>query len=226
MFTTASTAGENTPLVRLTWKQAGEAGRLLARAFHDYPAITFLFPNERRRDEAQYHTWSAACRYSIRHGEAWAAPGFAGVACWLPPGATHKSLPRELAAGMGALLFRLRPRELIGNIANDLYADALHRRCVPGRHWYLFAIGVEPECQGQGIGSALLRPMLGRADREGMPVYLETHYARNVGFYQKYGFGVAEEGRMPGSDVTVYAMLRPADAFSTRRWASAPVENR
>ena len=208
MMADAEFRAEALALSRLTWQQADGAGLLLARAFHNYPAITFLFPDERRRDEAQYHTWSAACRYSIRYGEAWAAPGFAGVACWLPPGATHKTLPREVAAGMGALLFQLRPRELIGNIANDLYADALHRRCVPGPHWYLFAIGVEPECQGQGMGAALLGPGLTRADREGMPVYLETHYARNVGFYQKYGFAVAEEGRIPGSEVAAFAMLR------------------
>jgi ribosomal protein S18 acetylase RimI-like enzyme len=99
---------------------------------------------------------------------------------------------------------------MIANIRNDSYADTLHAACVPSPHWYLFVIGVEPECQGRGVGDALLRPMLARADREGTPVYLETHNRGNVGFYQKYGFDVAEEGRMPGGDVTVYAMLRPA----------------
>lgn len=202
------TGGGNSELARLSRQQANQAAHLLSRAFRNYPAITFLFPGEGRQEAAQPHVWSAACRYSIRYGEVWAAPGFAGVACWLPPGLTHKSLPRELASGMGALLVRLRPRELIGNMVNDLYADALHRRCVPGPHWYLFVIGVEPECQGQGVGSALLQPMLERADGEGMPVYLETHNASNVGFYRKHGFTVAQEGRIPGSQVAVYGLLR------------------
>jgi GNAT superfamily N-acetyltransferase len=76
----------------------------------------------------------------------------------------------------------------------------------------LFVIGVEPARQGQGVGTALLRPMLARADREGMPVYLETHSSRNVGFYRKSGFIVAGEGRIPGSSVAVYGMLRPPAA--------------
>jgi hypothetical protein len=71
----------------------------------------------------------------MRYGEVWAVPGLAGVACWLPPGGTHKSLPRMLAGGMGSLLVHLRPRELIGNIRNDLYADELHAACAPGDHW-------------------------------------------------------------------------------------------
>jgi ribosomal protein S18 acetylase RimI-like enzyme len=202
-------AGDQEPkLVRLTWQQTDAAGHLLARAFHPYPALTFLFPNEQRRARVSPRIWAAACRYSIRYGEAWAAPGFAGVTCWLPPGATHKTLPRELAGGMSALLVQLAPRELIGNIRNDVYADALHRRSVPGPHWYLFVIGVEPAFQGQGIGGLLLRHGLARADREGLPVYLETHRADNVTFYLKHGFQVAREGRIPGSDVPVYAMVR------------------
>jgi ribosomal protein S18 acetylase RimI-like enzyme len=114
-----------------------------------------------------------------------------------------------LRGRMGSLLFRLRPSELVANIASDRYSDALHARCAPGPHWYLFVIGVEPACQGQGVGGALLRPMLARADREAMPVYLETHKERNVSFYQHFGFAVAGEGRIPGSNVTVYGMLRP-----------------
>jgi ribosomal protein S18 acetylase RimI-like enzyme len=208
MTISASAAGETNDLLRLTWPQAEDAGRLLARAFHPYPALTCLFPDAGRRARVSPHIWSAACRYSIRYGEGWIARDFAGVACWLPPGATHKTLLRELAAGMSALLIHLRPGELIANIRNDLYADALHRRCMPGPHWYLFVIGVEPARQGQGVGAALLRPMLARADRENLPVYLETHHAANVAFYRKVGFDVAEEGRMPGSAVNVYAMVR------------------
>jgi ribosomal protein S18 acetylase RimI-like enzyme len=195
-------------LVRLTRQQTGAAGHLLARAFHPYPVLALLFPDEQRRALVSPRIWTAACRYSIRYGEVWAAPDFAGVTCWLPPGATHKTLPRELAGGMSALLVQLAPRELIGNLRNDLYADSLHRRTVPGPHWYLFVIGVEPACQGQGIGGLLLRHGLARADREGLPVYLETHRPDNVSFYLKYGFEVAEEGRIPSSEVPVYAMVR------------------
>lgn len=195
-------------LAPLAWQQADAAGHLLARAFHRYPALTLLFPDERRRAIVTPHVWTAACRYSIHYGEVWVAKGFAGIACWLRPGATHKTLSRELRTGMASLLVHLSPAELIANIRNDLYAGALHARCAPAPHWYLFAIGVEPDCQGEGAGGALLRPMLARADREGVPVYLETHNLGNVDLYRHFGFDVAAEGWIPGSRVSVYGMLR------------------
>jgi GNAT superfamily N-acetyltransferase len=44
----------------------------------------------------------------------------------------------------------------------------------PPAHWYLSLIGVSPSCQGQGIGGALLAPVLLKADKEGTCCLLET----------------------------------------------------
>jgi ribosomal protein S18 acetylase RimI-like enzyme len=185
-----------------------QAAGVLARGFHDYPLMTFLFPDSARRQQALVAVWRSAVRYSRLYGEVWADAGLAGVACWLPPGQTHKALGGLLRAGASSLLVHLRPGELARNLANDGYADRLHARCAPARHWYLWAIAVEPGCQGIGVAARLLRPMLARSDREGMPVYLETHNLQNVTLYERYGFAVLEEGRVPGSTVPVFAMLR------------------
>ena len=52
----------------------------------------------------------------------------------------------------------------------------------------------DPEYQGRGCGSALLRFLGEVADTDGVPAYLETAGARNVGFYSKKG-GYNEVGR-------------------------------
>ena len=41
-------------------------------------------------------------------------------------------------------------------------------------HAYLFFVGVHQDNRGQGLGAALLAPMLERCDREGIPALLES----------------------------------------------------
>ena len=66
------------------------------------------------------------------------------------------------------------------------------------RQYYLPIIGVEPEWQGKGLGTALLGPMLERCDREGMPAYLEASSARSKACYERSGFVASEELVLPG----------------------------
>ena len=55
-------------------------------------------------------------------------------------------------------------------------------------HAYLWFLGVVPRSQGCGIGSALMAPVLDRADRFGTPAYLEATSARGKALYERHGF--------------------------------------
>ena len=74
--------------------------------------------------------------------------------------------------------------------------------------WYLLTLGVDPPRQGRGIGSALMRPVLTRADAEGLPCYLETEKERNVRFYGKHGFEVVAQGEGPAGGPAFWTMKR------------------
>ena len=67
------------------------------------------------------------------------------------------------------------------------------QQAVPDPHWYLSLIGVNPEWQGLGIGGALLKPVLERADRSRVFCYTETGMQNNLSFYQKHGFVIVIE---------------------------------
>jgi len=88
------------------------------------------------------------------------------------------------------------------------FADSLHRRLVPYPHWYLQIIGVDPAHQGEGFSSRLLRPVLERIDLERMPCFLETNNEKNAAIYRRFGFEVLSEDKLPGTEVTSFAMLR------------------
>ena len=58
------------------------------------------------------------------------------------------------------------------------------------RFWYLGVLGVEPDRQGSGVGSALLTSGLCNCDQNKVGTYLETAEPRNLPFYAKFGFDV------------------------------------
>ena len=196
---------------RLTFDLKQSAAELLGRAFLDDPMMQFIEPDDARR--ARFVTWlmGTVVTYCLLYGEVYATPGFEGVACWLPPGQTHFTPWRVIRAGIPAVRLKLTTAALIRFRHNELYLDRIQKRLMPGRHWYLFAVGVEPGCQGQGIGSRLLQPVLERANAAGMPCYLETHNPENLPFYEKHGFATVSAGEVPHHSLRVWAMVKRAD---------------
>jgi GNAT superfamily N-acetyltransferase len=64
-------------------------------------------------------------------------------------------------------------------------------------HWYLIFLGTRPGWQGRGLGSAVMRPVLETCDDWGLPAYLEATSEHNKRLYQRHGFEVVGEIRLP-----------------------------
>jgi len=75
-------------------------------------------------------------------------------------------------------------------------------------HYYLLAIGVDPDRQGHGVGSSLLAPMAERCDREHIGAYLESSKERDVPLYERFGFKVREVVELPGGGPRIWPMWR------------------
>jgi len=126
---------------------------------------------------------------------------------WFPPGRWKartwedlRDAPRWLA---------LFGRELgFGQQAQEVRrAMEAHHRDLPG-HWYLLYVGVRPGRQGQGVGGALLRPVLEECDRAGTPAYLEASCERNRALYARHGFEDREPYALPRGGPVVFPMWR------------------
>ena len=61
---------------------------------------------------------------------------------------------------------------------------------------------------GNGAGTALLQMLYDKADRENMPIYLETHKRANVAYNEQRGFQLIHTGTMPGDDMPFWCMVR------------------
>ena len=74
-------------------------------------------------------------------------------------------------------------------------------------HYYLEFLGVEPEFQGKGFGSVLLKSLTEKADAEHAGCYLENSNPRNNPLYQRFGFQIVNTKDIIG--VRNWFMWRP-----------------
>ena len=160
----------------------------LAAAFFDDPVFGWGMPAADRRREILPAFFATVSEAYLPHGEIYTTDDLVAAAVWAPPGIEDDG--DRLAAALG---------EVSGEYAQTLFEafelmDEQHPR---DPHHYLFFLGTRPEWQAQGIGSALMKPMLDRCDRDGMPAYLEATSERNRRLYLRHGFDVTGEIRLP-----------------------------
>lgn len=175
---------------------------VLGRAFADDPVAEYLFPDPATR-AARYARFAAiAIAAFSRSCVVMTEPELRSGAIWQSPAHTRLGLGQQLrllaslvgltrsgfgrAARMGELMSRHHPRE---------------------PHWYLAVLGTDPSAQRTGLASAVLQPILDRCDREQLPAYLESSKAANIPFYNKHGFEVVDELRIPGGP-SLWPMIR------------------
>jgi ribosomal protein S18 acetylase RimI-like enzyme len=204
----SSTSAPAGPVEVLDEARYPRARAALGRAFFDYPLMVYAAPSDRRRGPGVTLLYGAILFDAFRWGEVHVTPDVTGVCAWLPP---EKSVPtfwRQARSGMLKLPLRFGIRGFRILTAYDEVARRLHHDFAPMPHYYLAVIGVEPERQGQGIGSRLMRPMLDRADQARLHCWLDTHREENVRLYQRHGFEIAQLTGVPGHPVPVWGMLR------------------
>jgi ribosomal protein S18 acetylase RimI-like enzyme len=183
----------------------GAVVRALARAFDADPVINYVLRQDDRRAFAFELFFDVAFRtLSLPHDEAWVAEDGAGAALWTPPGKwSDFTLVRSIHHLVRAVGVRRSPR-----IFRAL--DRVGHLHPTQSHWYLFAIGVDPDRQGRGIGGALLDAVLTRCDASGTPAYLEASSPHNVRLYERKGFRITDEIRMANDAPPLWPMWRDA----------------
>ena len=86
--------------------------------------------------------------------------------------------------------------------------ESLRAEAMPEPHWYLAGIGVDPDAQHRGVGTALLEPGLAAAARAALPAVLLTNNEANLPFYERHGFVVVRQGETPQGGPQAWAMVK------------------
>ena len=130
------------------------------------------------------------------------------VAVWLPRDASD-----HLTAGERAERDRLDD-EVFGNRRKviEQVDELVGLAPCPHADWHLATMGTVPARQRQGLGSAVLKPMLDRLDAGQQSARLETSTTKNVEFYRSHGFQVVDQLELPHGAPTTWIMHRPPKA--------------
>jgi GNAT superfamily N-acetyltransferase len=186
-------------------EEEDELARTLAAAFAEDPVLGWLLPDERVREERLRRFFTTELRHvAFARGTVRTCDGLRAAAMCMPPGAWQ--LPPRVALAQAPAFGRAFGRRL--PIATALQA-AMELRHERRAHWYILAVGVRPEHQGRGLGTALLSPTLTRCNREGLPAYLEASSERSAALYEHLGFEPVRQLRLAGSPPLWLMLRRP-----------------
>jgi len=189
---------------RATRDELPAVGRALAEAFDDDPVWRWIAPPCRNWKDlaARWFATEAANQFD-GFGEVWVDDDLLGAAIWCKPG-RWRATTRQTVRLAGPSIRFLR-----GGLLRGMRTVNVLEKAHPWeQHWYLGYLGTDPAAQGRGIGSALLTPVLDRADEEGLPAYLESSKKANLAFYARHGFETSGEPMRARSGPPLFPMWR------------------
>jgi GNAT superfamily N-acetyltransferase len=136
----------------------------------------------------------------IHHGVVWEAGDAIGAAVWIAP--------NQADAWGEALMHQPKISALTndGGRRYDAFWEWVESKVPVEPLWHWDSVGVKPEAQGRGIGSALIEFGLELARDDGAGVFLETGNPRNVPLYERFGFRVVEDADAPGGGPHMWFM--------------------
>ncbi len=178
---------------------------VLVRAFNDDPFTNWIVKPDQKRTERLIAMFDCTLRaFGIPNGHLYTNNEKTGAAVWIPPGKFKPDSFSNIA---------LLPAWLkvvgLGRFMTIMKGTSYLTKHHPGpQYFYLMSMGILPAKQGQGIGSALLQPVLEICDRDKIPACLETSEEKNLDFYQKHGFKIKEEFILPGGGPQTWIMTR------------------
>jgi GNAT superfamily N-acetyltransferase len=167
----------------------GAMSATLAAAFYDDPVNSWLLPDDDRRLDQLERSFSLFTRRLYAgHDEMYATRQIAGAAIWEPPGTWKVPISTQVRLTPATIAVYGRRTPALLRVVTRM-----EKGHPTEPHMYLPFVGVRPEWQGTGIGSALLRPVLDRCDRDRLPAYLEASSPRSRACYERLGFELMEE---------------------------------
>jgi ribosomal protein S18 acetylase RimI-like enzyme len=167
---------------------------MLCRAFDKDAHINWIVRQDSKRSAAFRNFFQLLLTDLLgNRGELYATSDRQAAAVWFPPQTPSLSLLSQARVG-------IRFAAITGwqNLPIRAYGlNQMETRHPKIPHYFLQTIGVDPDVQGHGHGSALLEVVLQRCDAEGLATYLETSNEANISFYEKHGFHVIDTAQLP-----------------------------
>jgi GNAT superfamily N-acetyltransferase len=200
----------NIQITNLTTKDTESIIEIFFNTFENYPLMQYFFGNAYK--QSMKHLLKSMCdEKSIVDNlllGAFIEGKLQGVAFITPPqneknnhdvDSTPTSSEEEFAMAIG--------EEALMRI--EAYSNLKKANKPSSPHFYINALGVHPQSQGKGIGSAILSHIhqISEQHSDSQGVALDTQTEKNVGYYQRFGYDVSTTAQL--ESVKNWFMFRP-----------------
>lgn len=196
-------------ILPITLQTCREAAHVLGCAFADEPVSLAIYKNQTSEERisnlsADFAIEVEDCIHRGRAFQMSEAGKIVAASAIYPPGAYPFPWIFRARMTIGAIL-DYRHIDVRKLLAWQRAAGKIHPK---EPHYYFQYLGILPEYQGKGYGTAMMQYLTAQADQTQMPAYLETASAGAVPMYKRMGFETRVEKDVIG--VRAWFMWRKA----------------
>jgi GNAT superfamily N-acetyltransferase len=174
---------------------------LLAESLRHMSVAHWLVPDPVERRRVYHAYFELMVPWFIDHGLVHYTLDGSGAAMWVRLPGTFDPVIEDYDTRLAAACGVATPRF----VALD---HAMHLHHPDTAHWYLAFVGVDPDRQRQGVGTALLEHQRHRLDGDAMPAYLEATALGSARLYARHGYTDRPMYRIGLAGPPLYPMWR------------------
>lgn len=178
---------------------------VISNSFVSNPSVNWVIRNDKHRERRIRALAKYSFLTALRREGAYLSEQGNGIALCYRMNARSTSITDYW--NQLILVFRaIGPARVFKVMKRENYANS--KRPADGNYLYFWFYGVMPGKQGQGDAAELKDRIFAMADKEQLPVYLETSVEKNRRVYQRYGFEIYHTWGVVKEGINLYFMRR------------------
>ncbi len=190
-------------LYRVKPEDLNKAIKALGRAFRKDPVMCDLLKDCPEKFE---DIFGSPLKVGLKCGIVYApSPNLEAISVWMGPEKVNPGIWSYLSSGALFSGMKLGFKVLKKLVTDAVPLEKDRKKNISLPYFYLNLLGVDTEYQGKGIGSKLISTFIKNAPK-GIPFYVETETESNVRFYERLGFNVIKEIRLPSSNLPMWEL--------------------
>jgi len=188
---------------------------ILSESFDDNKSVNYVVKQDKKRRERIRELMDYSFKVCNAFGDVWMSDDEKACALVLYPERKRSTLNAMMWDAKLALS-AIGLNRIAQVLSRESKIKSLHPK---DRFSYLWFIGVPPQLQGKGKGSALIEEVIRESEKDGRPIYLETSVDRNIPWYKKHGFEIFQSLDFNYRLFMMRRLVKPvADKISAREF--------
>lgn len=177
-------------------------GSILGEVWKDHPLYCYMIEDEAKRHRMARWVNQRVVAYGQHYGTVYTDEGKTGASVFMEANGQAITLPRLIRLGLHMAPFKMGWSGFRKFLRFSSQTEKVHKRHMPGRHYFEIATAVDAAKHGEGMGAmvttaALVTAGTEVADVAGLPCYTETVFENVVEWYERFGYNVVEEVDIP-----------------------------